>query len=167
MHAYDTKTRTIKKIAQGKYSGVYDSDFLLQGDLGYISVYATQGAYRVAVLQCDMEKGEFKTVVEVDETPPLYPGLQEGILVSYKGNEQPGYTVRDYKGNLIKSGDLPLAKGQEGEKTTIKFMGKMDQGILFILSTVESSPRISSLIRVPLEESLEAEILWSGETVMS
>ena len=94
----------------------------------------------------------------------MTPGLQENVVVGYRGAIDPAYYITDFDGTLIRQGELPKVEGQE--RVIAALMGQLDDGILFMLSSNAGEPSVETLVLVPLDEKEEIQILWQGETII-
>ena len=93
------------------------------------------------------------------------PALQRDVIVGYRGTSDPAYFIGDLEGNLIRQGNLPQAEGQE--ETIAVLMGRLDDGILFTLSSSFGEQNKETLLLVPLDPTQEVETLWEEEVVPS
>lgn len=162
IHAYDMKTGRLDTVGEGTYKDVFVSDYLVQEDTAYITLYDWAGSNYL--LSCDLEEGKMGELTEIPmEDTTLFPGLQEDVVVGYKGATKPAYYITDFEGTLIRQGELPKVEGQE--EAAVALMGRLDEGILFTLSSHAGEPSVETLVLVPLDEKEEIQILWRGESV--
>ena len=164
IYAYDTRTRTMDTVAEGTYPNVFVTDFMIQEDTAYITLNGNhQQNY---LLSCDLQNEMIGSLQEISMDGGSYtPALQRDVIVGYRGTSDPAYFIGDLEGNLIRQGNLPQAEGQE--ETIAVLMGRLDDGILFTLSSSFGEQNKETLLLVPLDPTQEVETLWEEEVVPS
>lgn len=85
--------------------------------------------------------------------------LHQNIMAAAWGVETPRYTITDFEGSIVRSGDLPLMEGQE--RVSVVPMVATDQFVFFDVKPHVNTGGTESMILVPLDPEEELQVLCS------
>ncbi len=162
LYQYDIHESELVRVSEEIFLHETPWDFLVTSNGIYISVFnfEQQTFYDKRILKFDAETATWVTIAEI---PDYHTGepflLHQNIMAAAWGMETPRYTITDFEGNIVRSGDLPLMEGQE--RVSVVPMAATDQFVLFDVKPHVNTGGTESMILVPMDPEEELQVLCS------
>ncbi len=162
LYQYDIHESELVRVSEEIFLHETPWDFLVTSNGIYISMFnfEQQTFYDKRILKFDAETATWVTIAEI---PDYHTGepflLHQNIMAAAWGMETPRYTITDFEGNIVRSGDLPLMEGQE--RVSVVPMVATDQFVLFDVKPHVNTGGTESMILVPLDPEEELQVLCS------